>query len=124
MVWQSPGFFCSAMGTNVPQLVVYSDGAVLQSDGIGAHCEPLPTITAGWIDPQLLAEWLSAYFASPESSANLDLMNVTDLGSAGAGLRPTRPAPITRCPPTGCGSTTRPSTPPASWRMPARCCGP
>ncbi len=75
----APGFFCPVTDTHVASLTAYSDGTVLIADGIGAFCEPVPTITIGWIDPARLHSRLDDYFASDASRADVDVPDVTDL---------------------------------------------
>jgi hypothetical protein len=78
-----PGYFCSARGTLVPAIVVYDDGNVLTADGIGASCEKVPNISAGWIDPASVRARLDEYFKSPDSKVDMSNLPVTDLGSTG-----------------------------------------
>ena len=77
----APGFFCSVPGPQVGTLTLSSDGAVLESDGIGAHCQPVPTVTASWVDPATTRRLLDNYFASAASRADLDIPSVTDLAT-------------------------------------------
>ncbi|MTD17454.1 hypothetical protein GIS00_26325 [Nakamurella sp. YIM 132087] len=83
-----PGYYCSVRGTLVPSLVLYSDGTVLSTDGIGAHCDPLPTVRIGWLDPDVAEARLAEYFASPEAAVDMTDLQVTDLPFATLVHRP------------------------------------
>lgn len=74
-----PTFYCSTAGTVIPTLVVYDDGVVLSVDGVGAHCDKVPQVGLGWIDPADARAVLDSYFASPESRVDMSTLNVTDM---------------------------------------------
>lgn len=76
-----PGFYCTAVGTLVPALVVYDDGSVLSADGLGASCEKVPAVSAGWVDPASVRARLDAYFGSAASKVDMGSLPVSDLGS-------------------------------------------
>ena len=65
----------------MPATVAYSAGNVLATDGMGASCEKVPTVSAGWIDPATVRSRLESYFASPESAVDMSRLPVTDLGA-------------------------------------------
>lgn len=77
-----PGYYCNTMHTLLPRMVVYSDFSVLSTDeGIGAYCEPVPTITAGTVDPALVQELLQMFADEKLAGIDLRLDNVMDAGT-------------------------------------------
>lgn len=85
LLWltSGPGLYCDTRGTLVPQLVVYSDFSVLQvEDGIGAHCESVPTVSTGWIQRRVVAAAISRFHDQGLAGVDLRLTNVMDAGTA------------------------------------------
>lgn len=74
-----PTFYCDTRGTLTPTLVVYDDGVVLSTDGLGAYCDKVPKVSLGWMDPSEARTMLDSYFASPESRVDMSDLRVTDL---------------------------------------------
>ncbi|RIJ77017.1 hypothetical protein D1871_08575 [Nakamurella silvestris] len=58
MLWVTYGFgyFCATEGTLLADLVVYDDFSALRSENSGDSCSPLPTISTGTVDPQLVVD--------------------------------------------------------------------
>jgi len=84
LIWltSGPGLYCDTRGTLVPQLVVYSDFSVLKvEDGIGAHCESVPSVSTGWIDRRVVADAVATFQDNGLAGADLRLSNVMDAGT-------------------------------------------
>lgn len=74
-----PTYFCDTENSHLPSLVIYDDGTVLRADTIGAHCQPVPTVTIGWVDPNLARQQLTDYFTGPMARVNMRDLQVTDM---------------------------------------------
>ena len=75
----APGYYCPAVGTLNPTLVVYSDTAVLTADRIGAFCDPVPELRVGWTDPMAARALIEDLLAGPAGSVDMTDLPVTDM---------------------------------------------